>query len=201
MDKPAYFMRGTVFLLLLLVNLILIAQNPKKEIEHVIDKSEMPAKAVELIHDWIEEGKKVRFYRERDLDQMSFETKFIWKGSRYSVEFYEEGRLMDVEKIIGLEDIDSQTQTAIKKSLSEQFEKYKIRKIQRQFTGKGMSDEEIVEELMEGETEQLTIKYEIVVDGREHSGDMGPYEMRFDSLGKKLVERKIIRRSLDNLLY
>jgi len=201
MDKPAYFMRGTVFLLLLLVNLILIAQNPKKEIEHVIDKSEMPAKAVELIHDWIEEGKKVRFYRERDLDQMSFETKFIWKGSRYSVEFYEEGRLMDVEKIIGLEDIDSQTQTAIKKALSEQFEKYKIRKIQRQFTGKGMSDEEIVEKLMEGETEQLTIKYEIVVDGREHSGDMGPYEMRFDSLGKKLVERKIIRRSLDNLLY
>jgi hypothetical protein len=58
----------------------------------------------------------------------------------------------------------------------------------------------VIEEFLDNDWEDLTIRYEIIA--RVKGNDMfGAYEFLFDQEGKLIQQRKINRRSVDNILY
>lgn len=188
---PLFFLRFYCF-----------SQAAKNEVEESIAKNAMPEKAIQLISDLLEEARKVHFYRETDGEQVSYEAKIQWQRNLYSIEFFENGSLMDIEKLIPYESLSQKAKNNIEKYLDKEYGRFKIRRVQKQFSAEDHDeeDEEVIEEFIEQDSEDLTIRYEIEIDVREQA-EVGAYEMLFDDEGKFVNKRKILRRSLDNILY
>ena len=178
------------------------SDSEKSEVEVGIRRSEMPESAVTLLSDWLAEARRIRYYRETDGDQVSYEIKLKRKGKAYSVEFYEDGSLMDIEQLIRFRDLPHDVQKSLNRYLSQTYDHYRITRLQKQYSAEDADedDEEVLEELEEGDEDDLTIRYELVVDIRL-GNEVGSYELLFDDEGELLQKRKIVRRSLDNILY
>lgn len=179
------------------------SQEVKNEVEESVRQEMMPEKALELLSDLLKDARKARFYRETDGERISYECKMVWKGDVYSIEFYENGSLMDIEKRVSYHSVSQEVRDNIEKYLAQQYKRFRIRKVQKQFSaeeGDDEEDEEVIEEFIEQDKDDLTIRYELVADVRGQSG-VGSYEMLFDEKGNFLDKRKIVRRSLDNILY
>lgn len=179
-----------------------VAQPTKQEVEESIRQQQMPKEALSLLEELLEDARKVRYYRERDGDQLSYESKFIWQGDTYSVEFFPDGALMDIEKLIDFDELPKITQNNIADYLRQHFDKTSIKRLQQQFTPEDTdeSDEEMMEEFMEQDLDDLTIRYELVVDTKK-DGKITAYEMLFDEAGNYLEQRLVVRRASDNILY
>lgn len=178
------------------------AQKVKQEYEKDIKEEEVPAEILELIKPMLEESRRIRYYEEYDGEKTGYEIKMLWRDRQLSVEFYADGRLMDIEELISYKEIEEEAREEIAEYFEEEFEKHKIQRLQRQYTPEEEDDEdeELIEDFMEDDREDLTIRYEIVV--RVKSDEMyGPYELLFDDEGELLDVQKIERRSLDNVLY
>lgn len=174
----------------------------KREVEVSIRRSEMPKYAVALLGEWLAESRRIRYYRETDGEQVSYEIKLKRKDQEYSIEFYEDGSLMDIEQLIELQDLPRDIQESLSRYLSETYDHYRIDRMQKQYSAEDTDedDDEVLEELEEGDEDDLTIRYELVVDTRLDN-EVGSYELLFDEAGELLQERKVVRRSLDNILY
>ena len=162
----------------------------------------MPDNAIELLKPFFDDAKIINYYMESGGGDISYEAKFSWKGDKLSIEFFKNGSLMDIEELIGINDIKSKTQKEVEKFFSENFKKHKIIRIQRQFSAEDAHEKgsEVIEEFLENDWDDLTIRYEIVAEVLDQDV-IGPYEFLFDRKGKLIEKRKIIRRSPDNLLY
>ena len=177
-----------------------ISQDFKNEVETAIARQEMPEGALTLLSGWLKDARKERFYQESDGEARSFEAKLWRKGTVYSVEFYEDGSLMDVEVLTRYQQLPKALRSAINASLKERYGRYKIKKTQKQYSAEeGDDGAEAIGEINEGDADDLTIRYELEIQAR--GSQMGSYEVLFDREGKFLQQRKIVRRSLDNLLY
>lgn len=73
-----------------------VAQGVKNEVEVSIRPHEMPEKSVRLLTSVLRDARRVRFYRETDGEQVSYESKLKWRGDAYSIEFHADGSLMDI---------------------------------------------------------------------------------------------------------
>ncbi|MBS0001183.1 MAG: hypothetical protein KFF73_19520 [Cyclobacteriaceae bacterium] len=191
-----------LFLMVLFSSFISRAQTYKQEKEERIRMEDMPRKALEELQPFIEKAGKVRFYHETDGTRHSYECKFQSKGQIYSIEFSEDGKLEDVEVVVGIRELPDKTATAITDYLGENFNRYIIRKIQKQFTSENgkTGAKEIIEKALEGMDGDLKIKYELEVDGKQDR-ILVSQEILFDHEGSFLQKRKIIRRQVDNMLY
>ncbi len=178
-----------------------IAQAVKDEVETAITAPDMPEKAMKLLA-LLEDAGKARFYHERDGQKTSYECKLKWQGHTYSVEFYEDGSLMDIEKLMKYRALPRQVRHSIKAYLHEGHQRAKVKKVQQQFSAEDSdeTDEEVLQAFLKKEHDDLTIRYELEVAIRK-GNEVGTYEMLFDHTGKFLRKRKIVRRSLDNILY
>ena len=179
-----------------------MAQEKKVEVEKRIPQNKMPDESIKLIEPFLEDAKMIRFYLESGGGEISYEAKFSWKGKKLSIEFFENGSLMDIEQLIQLQEIKTGVREEITEFLSENYAKYRITRIQRQFSAEEPDEEgsEVIEEFMENDWDDLTIRYEIVAEVLNEDV-IGPYEFLFDRKGKLIEKRKIIRRSSDNILY
>ncbi|NBC02667.1 MAG: hypothetical protein GVY20_03080 [Bacteroidetes bacterium] len=191
------------FLLLLLLHPYLYAQELKEEIENSINMEEMPAAALEALEDFLEDEviTDADYYRETDGETTTFETKLNWQGYQYSIEFTEEGYLLDIEQLIEFNEIPLQIQQRITEKMEDLFSRYRLTRIQRQYIADDDDDEEgeeVIEDLLENDMEDLVIRYEIEVEGQNRS-EMGSFEMLFDSEGELIQRRRIVRRSIDNI--
>lgn len=198
-------MRKVLFLFiiqLLFLHFTCFSQRVKNEVEESIAKSEMPDKSLALISGLLKDARKTRFYRETDGEQVSYEAKIGWRGNMYSIEFFEDGSLMDIEKLVSYHSLSEEDRNNIEKYLSQEYTRFKIRKVQKQFSAEehDEEDEEVIEEFLEQDNDDLIIRYEIEIDVRAQAG-VGAYEMLFDNEGNFISKRKILRRSLDNILY
>ena len=178
------------------------AQDIKNEVETSIAREQMPEKALKLLEPVLAEARKARFYRETNGDQVSYEGKLKWKGNFYSIEFGEDGALLDVEKLVRYGSLPGEVREAVNGRLKKEFGKYKVRRTQVQYSaGKsGLSDAEVLQSLGRPEPGDVTVRYELEVDAVAPP-NMGAYELLFDGDGNVLERRKIVRRSLDNILY
>lgn len=195
-------------LLLLLSAILLIstdlvtaqdAKDAKDEIERSIERGEMPAPSLSMLNQFWNEEKKVDFYRQSDGKKISYEAKLEWKGQQYSIEFDSTGSLINVEQLIDFKDIPVTSQNTITEEINKQYTRFRFTRIQRQFSAMDADDtDEILEDVIDEDYDELTIRFEIVVDA-ENKDVLGSFELLFDKHGNMIQKRRIVRRSLDNI--
>ena len=172
------------------------AQTDKQEVEKSIKQDEIPSKALKIIEEYFEEYEDIEFFKETDGETTTFEVKIDWQGYTYSVEFDETGVLLDIEQLIDISEIDNELRMAILQKIEDQYTKYEITRIQRQYSD-GELDEKI-EDFLEGDFDDLNLRYELEIDAQNRK-ELGSFELLFDDNGTLLQKRKIIRRSIDNI--
>ena len=171
----------------------------KEEREYRITKEELPKNAISLLHDYLETAKRIRYYKEIDGNKSSFEVKFKKNKIFYSIEFNEQGLLEDVEFIIDEKDIPLPTLKKVQNHLSQNFDKTRIKKIQRQYPNTESSPKIVLNRAFENSMIP-SINYEIIIASRDKDG-FHEYEVTYDSMGNHLLTRKSIVPKYDHVLF
>ena len=171
---------------LFLLVLPLFAQE-KVEIERKIAKEEVPDAALSWFEDAYERVGRVRWYLEEGSDGRSYEAKLKWKGHLHSVEFDSTGVIEDIETRISQNDVPTAVLEKLRNYFEVHYERYRIRKIQRQWIG---SPEDLEDAIDEGEVEEVKTRYEIEFYGKTTSGKE-LWEGLFDEHGV-LIRRRVV---------
>lgn len=169
----------------------------KFEKEYRIRQSEMPQKAVDFVRKIKQKG-KIKWYVEESQDGKTFEAKFKYISKKFSIEFLKDGTLVDIEVKISFSKIPNETQSVIKQELYKEFKKFKICKTQVQY--KGETKELITYFQGNKTTKNLTVNYEIVLDGKLQKGYQH-YEFLFNTNGEKISKLKFVPVNFDNLEF
>lgn len=178
------------------------AQDKKIEKEEGIDREEMPEDAFFLIDKIPQKANRLRYYYQTDGEEESYETKFKFKRSIFSVEFGKDGKLEDVEVILKEKQLPKQTLQNIQTYLEKNHERHKLEKIQAQYLPNSVSEssaEKLFLKSLSFHTQQPD-NYEIIV-AVKNKGKLKKFEMLFDKNGQFKNEREIIRNSYDYLIF
>ncbi|MCE2613335.1 hypothetical protein LVD13_10155 [Flavobacteriaceae bacterium D16] len=175
------------------------AQN-KYEREFRIKKSQFPENAYAYLTNELENANRIRYYKEIDSNKVSFEVKFKKDRLFYSIEFDSTGELEDVEILIKEVDIPKSSLEAINAYLKENFTKYRIRKIQQQYSRVAFGS--ITNTLKKAFQNLIDpkINYELIVGGKT-DGNYQDYEILFDAEGNFISLRKSLPANYDHVLY
>ncbi len=190
-----------IMVFLALCSLASIAQ--KIERESKIKKNEVPEKAIEWSEDAFEGIGKIKWFREISSEsegagnKESYEAKLYWKGKYHSVEFDKNGNIEDIEIIYSWQDLSEGVREKLEEYFKAQYDKYKIEKIQIQYTGSSDNLEDIIDE---EEFEDITTRYEIVYYGK-NSENKYLWEGLFNEAGEFIEKSRVIQRPTDNLNY
>lgn len=153
----------------------------KIEQEKRIDPSDFPNQAMDYLEEHFSGIRKMKLYQEISTDSVTYEAKFKLNAFRYSVEFFPDGELLDIEKLIPFSTIPEPSRLKIIELWQDHFKKYKVTRCQEQ-------------------TSDLGIRYEIEVKGKNKEG-RALYEYLFEADGDFVQKRKIILRTTDMTLY
>lgn len=159
--------------LALMVCLFFPGQAQKYERESRIKTSEMPAPALAFLAESYPDRGRTRHYEEQSRRGQEtalvlfYESKFKFKGSRYSVKFDSLGQLYDVERIIKFDHLPSPVKEEIRDNLGQSFQYFRIEKVQERYAPDG----------------QL-IGYEIEIQGRQDE-DVGYFELQYSPKGRR----------------
>ena len=174
------------------------AQDKKTEKETKLKPSEAPIELKQILAQFLDEARKVTYYEESDGSLKSYEVKFRFNDSYYSIEFDDSLRLEDIEVIVNESQLSGEVLSRVKKHLSNQG-KFKIDKIQKQFSSDKWADDEVVNQALNNATGDI-VRYELEVSLKTES-EWKAFEMLFSSDGRFISQREIIKRSSDFVLY
>lgn len=171
---------------------------PKYEKEIRIRKREVPENALRFI-DSMKLNSRVKWYKEIGYDQISYEAKTRVNRKRVSIEFCELGSLQDVEIQISPNDIPTIALTSIKDYLSLKYDRFKIEKVQVQYSG---ADNQILIFFISNmqNSDNLEIRYEFVISSRVE-GSFKLFEYLFSNKGEYIKSAPIIQRRTDVIDY
>lgn len=189
----------SLLLIVFFCSLPLFGQN-KYEREHRIRKAQFPEKAHRFIAGQLQQARRIRYYRETDSTEISYEVKFKKDRLHYSVEFDEQGQLEDIEILVKEVDLPSESFSNIRGYLDTSFHKYRIRRIQQQYV---VTAGEAVETTLKNAFQNLLlpgINYELMVSGKREKGYLD-YEILFDSGGNFIRQRTSLPANYDHVLY
>ncbi len=174
----------------------LLAQQ-KFEKESRLKQNEVPSNALNFI-DSLKLKNKIKWYLEEGLESKSIEAKFKRNRKKHSVEFDKLGNIEDVEIEIKWDELPTPLKNSISTRLQKDCKKHKIVKIQIQYTGNQMP---LFLKLLSGKpTEDLTVKYEIIVKCRsEKSTEL--FEYLFTDKGHFVLASQIIFKPSYHLEY
>jgi hypothetical protein len=187
-------MRSLIMFSFCLLCLTTSAQD-KLEREQRVTREAVPEPARAFI-DSLDFEIHTRWYREIGLNRSSYEAKFKRDGERYSIEFLPDGTLEDAEIEVDWESLPESTSTRIESFLNQRFSKFKLERIQIQYSG---APEEVLRYLKR-KTGSPTVAYECVVAAKIN-GEFGRMEFLFSAEGELKLEQKIIAPSTDNIEY
>lgn len=169
----------------------------KYEREYRIREDAVPGPALEFVNALKLEG-KVKWYMEEGLGQKSIEAKAKHRKKRYSIEFDLSGTLQDMEVEIRRDEVDEMALKHIDATFNKDFDRYKITKIQTQYSGESAALLRLAHS--GGLEEGITKRYEIIVRGRKE-GSTHFYEYTFTAQGDFLHRATIVLRNADNLEF
>ena len=184
-------LRINLYILLLFTSFSLMSQE-KKEYEKRISKDSFPAEALELLNPFLPNTKRLQFYQEFDGESESFEAKFKIKRKWYSVEFFPNGNLQDIEMKVKLKELPDSLSQKISNYFKEQYDQWKIEKTQLQYKETSVLKKNFHKTDFTG--------VEIIVTTKTN-GKLTKYELNFDSEGNFVSKRKVVRRTYDFLLF
>lgn len=171
----------------------------KYEREYRILKSQFPSEAISTIEKYVEDYKRIKFYKETDSIKVSYEAKLKKDKLWYSIEFDKNGILEDIEILIKPADIPNDTYSNIETYLNNNFIKYRIKRLQQQYTSKNNP----LEETYKNAFQNLLLpdnNYELMVVGRKEDGYLD-YEILFDADGNFKKIRTSLPPNYDHVLY
>ena len=167
----------------------------KYEQEIRIKEKEVPAKAKTFVKKSAFK-KKVKWYKEMRGNAVTIEAKTKHQKRKYSIEFNLDGNLEDVEIEISSKEIPDKTITSISKYFRNKYGRYKIEKIQIQYTG---DSESVLKKVSKGsDSKEVILRYEIVIITRIDK-KFQKFEYLFSEQGNFIKAQKIILKNTDNL--
>ncbi|MDY0780765.1 hypothetical protein [Tenacibaculum sp. IB213877] len=181
------------FLLLLLSGFSVFSQ-VKFEKEYRVSSSEVPQKASEFISQ-CNFKKKVKWFTEESQDGKTFEAKACHKNHKLSIEFSEKGDLIDVEKTVKFSKLPKEEKELINSVFRQQFSKFRIKKVQLQYTG---SDEKILNIIQNNQPSEYN--FEVVVKGKK-TKSYTLQEFLINQKGEVVKELKFVPMNSDNLEF
>lgn len=175
--------------------LVVQGQQVKTEREERIKSIEVPQQS----RDWLFKSfpglKKAKWYKEETSGKESYEAKFKRAGKKFSVEFSEAGLIEDVEITRRLAELTPATRQKLEEAFS-QFEKFKIRKLQEQWTA--ASPDLLQVALLSNNNSAIEVRYEVVFKALIE-GQHTIWEGLFDGEGRLLEKKRVALRPTDNL--
>jgi hypothetical protein len=140
---------------------------------------------------------KAKWYRESNLEEVSFEAKFKYNNYYHSVEFDSLGNVEDIEIAIAYNSLEKDIKSNIDTYFNSNYLKHKIIKVQKQYSG---SIETLKEAAVKGVEDEVVVKYEIEFYGKtDNTKEL--WEGLFNQSGQFLHKRKIVLRPTDNLNF
>ncbi len=193
---PAYVYTCLIFLLSLFSSVELFAQE-KFEKESRIKQRDVPQKALDFIESANIKG-KMKWYLEQGLNRKSIEVKFQQNRKRFSVEFDTLGTIEDVEIELKATELPASLNNTINAQLQNDCIKYKIEKIQVQYSG---SEEQLLAKLKNlSSVQNLVTKYEVVVKCTSKN-NVELLEYLFTDTGTVLSVSTIVFKNSSHLEY
>lgn len=170
----------------------------KYEREYRVNSTEIPATSLQIIKMW-NFNNKVKWYAEESNDGKTFEAKVEHKGHKYSIEFSEDGEILDVEQKVTFSELSLDVQRVITHNLSKKYKKFKIKKVQIQYLG---SETAIYNEIFQLNSthEKAKINFEIVLKAKKENED-ALYEVLMDTKGNLIQELQFKQESSLNLEF
>lgn len=184
---------------LLTLLLILIYQTSysqfKFEREYRVSLKEVPVQAIDFVRK-AKFKKKVKWFVEESQEGKTFEAKVNHNGNKHSLEFNEKGEVLDIEVKVKFSSLSETVKGNVSSLFKKRFTKYRIKKVQLQFTGRG---EELIKCLQR--TCGLQPKFELIVKGKEKKGYQ-KFEFLLNEEGNKMLrELKFLPDNYDNLEF
>lgn len=173
----------------------------KQELERRVQRHEFPSAALDQLNQLAGQISKARFYKETGSSATTFEAKFNWKGSRWSLEFDSLGGFKDIEQTIS----NRTFRKLMTKTMHEEFNllgsPYRILKAQRQFSWKDPVRRSFKPEIINPGHKSVIVRYEVEMEVKSGDGRLVVYELLMDEDGRLLRKREIVPLSDKHLLY
>jgi hypothetical protein len=188
-------LREITFLLVLVLACKSFSQE-KFEKEYRIQEDKVPEKAKSFVNKF-QFDKKIKWFAEESQDGKTIEAKSYLEEYKYSIEFLENGNLIDVEKEVEFTELPKSLQQKIKNSLASKYEKFKIKKLQIQY--KGNKEDVLKTILNDNKIEAVLVHYELVIKATKDK-ESKRYELLIDRNGlilKELIYKKIYSINLE----
>lgn len=188
--------RFSFLLILVFLTSLAFTQN-KFEKEARLKEDQVPIESVRFIEPQ-KLDTKVKWYFEENFDGNSIEAKFKYEGRRYSVEFDTNGCFQDLEIEVVFGSLPMNTVVKITSTLDTIYSKYKVQKLQLQYSGDLPSFIFFIR--LDAPEDKYVLKYEIVVKVKTEDGWL-LHELLFDESGKLEKKSRIVFRNTDNLEF
>lgn len=187
-------------LLLLLTFSSLLAQ-VKYEKEYRLDPKLVPDSALRFVAE-LSFSKRIKWYKEEGLENVSIEAKTKSKrtGQKYSIEFSKEGAFEDVEIEIKWSEMPLLVQHRLCTYLDTSFKRYKIQKVQVQFTGTLPAVKNKIKMRSIQPSTELNTHYELIAKV-EKEGNYYQVEFLFNQEGDLVRQSILLSKNTDNLEY
>lgn len=171
----------------------------KYEKEYRIAEAKVPQLALSYVAGFDFE-KKVKWYREENLNTASIEAKTKHQKQGYSIEFDTTGQLQDIEIKIDFQQMNTSAQKRICEALNKEFDRYKIDKIQKQYTGPATTIQTYIKQMPPVRPADILLQYEIILEGKKEK-TIRLYEYTFTEQGQLVGKSRILLRNTDILEY
>lgn len=154
----------------------------KMEIEERISEKYFPKPALAFIERNYPEVNKRKLYRETSAaDSITYEAKFRSEGFLYSIEFWPDGQLLDIEKRVKFRSVPESTRRKMRDRWAADMKKFRVVKCQEQTSDAGT-------------------RYEVEVRGKIEQ-QVSFFQYLFEADGTFVQKSKIILRPNDMTLY
>ncbi len=190
--------RSFLFIALLLWSMSKGFGQQKFEREYRINSEDVPSAAINFIQK-ITDKKRLKWVAEESQDGKTIEAKFYKNRRKYSVEFDKQGQLIDIEILISVSNLPASEKVPLEKTLGNEFAKFSIRKIQKQF--KNITFDQIESFFNSKENKDFdTYDFEIVVKGKSKDR-FELYELLLSKSGTLLKKLKFGPQNSLNLQF
>ncbi len=165
-----------------------VAPPDKQEAETRITRDGFPASALRWLEPVTQRARNVRYFRQSDGTDLTFEVKFRIGSETWSVEFLEDGTFEEAERLIAERDLPE----GVTGHLDRRFRTWKTTRIQARHQPD--TQEPAVAAWFRDPT--AANGYEVEVEGR-NGAEIGHFELTFDADGSFRDERRIIEIPID----
>lgn len=173
----------------------------KQELERRVQRHEFPSAALDQLDQLAGQISKARYYKETGSSATTFEAKFNWKGSRWSLEFDSLGGFKDIEQTIDNRTFRKLMTKTMHEELNRLGSPYRIMKVQRQYSWKDQANRYFKVEMVNPGHKGVNVRYEVEVEVKSPEGRLVAYEILMEEDGTLLRKREIVSPSDKHLLY